>query len=77
MEKPLSFWVFTCCGVDLARCAEEAAARRRGGGSEAAAGLWALAGGGFRGFQAGLLLGFGVPGLVDFNRGRRELGTRS
>lgn len=81
VEKPLiSLRVSSCCGVSLARCAEAATGRRRwrwerrGGG---AAGVRALAGGGFRGCQAGLLLGFGVPGLVDFYRGGREPGARS
>ncbi|XP_027428564.1 enhancer of mRNA-decapping protein 3 isoform X2 [Callorhinus ursinus] len=33
VEEPLSLWVFSCFGVDVARCAEAAAARRRGGSS--------------------------------------------
>lgn len=59
VEKPLGLWVASCRGVYLARCAEEAPGGLRGGGRGGAAGVRALAGGGFWGCQAGLLLGFG------------------
>lgn len=42
----------------------------------AAAGWWALVGGGFRGCQAGLLLGWKVPGLVAPYRGGAGRGQR-
>lgn len=56
--------------------AEKARARRRGGGSE---GRRLVCGRSWRGLPAlgGLLLGFGVPGLGDFYRGRHELGAAS
>lgn len=61
-------WVLWYCVVGLVWCAEELQARRGGGGSEGKRLL--VCGRSWEG-DAGLALGFGVPGLIDLYRGRQ------
>lgn len=75
VEQPLGFWV-TLRG----RLVWRSVSRRRRPGTVTVGtrgGGWALVGGGFRGCQASLLLGFWGPGLVDLHKGGHELGAAS